>query len=290
MPEAHPAGGGESIFGLDLGDRAQELGPPIRQALHWVTHRSTRPVRSPGWLPTPARHRFRSSLTAIRAVIDEAINAAREDPERNAELVRLLLETTDPATGELLTDQAIGDELFAFVVAGHDTTSTTLSYSLWAMGRDSALQDRVAAEVAALGDRQLTVEDVPALPFTVQVVHESLRIYPPGPVITRLAMRDVIIDGHRVPAGTNVMIGVYALHHDPALWADPESSIPTVSPQGGPPIGIAGSICRLAPAERNCIGSHFRDVAGNARTREHPSGESRSPRRTPPFRWRCRSP
>jgi len=64
---------GESIFGLDLGDRAQELGPPIRQALRWVTHRSTRPVRSPGWLPTPARHRFRSSLAAISARMPEAL-------------------------------------------------------------------------------------------------------------------------------------------------------------------------------------------------------------------------
>jgi len=248
---------GESIFGLDLGDRAQELGPPIRQALRWVTHRSTRPVRSPGWLPTPARHRFRSSLAAIRAVIDEAINAARDDPERNAELIRLLLETTDPATGELLTDQAIGDELFAFVVAGHDTTSTTLSYSLWAMGRDSVLQDRVAAEVAALGDRPLTVEDVPGLPFTVQVVHEALRICPPGPVITRLAMRDVIIDGHRVPAGSNVMIGVYALHHDPALWTDPEKFDPDRFAPGRSAERDRWQFLPFGAGQRNCIGSHF---------------------------------
>ena len=248
---------GRSIFGVDLGDRAKELGPPIRHALRWVTRRSTRPLRSPGWLPTPARHRFRSSLAVLRAVIDEAIHDARDHPEQNAELIRLLLETTDPATGELLTDQAIRDELFAFLVAGHDTTSTTLSYCLWAIGRDLAVQERVATEVAALGDRQLTVGDVTGLSFTVQVIHEALRICPPGPVITRLAMRDVIVDGHRIPAGTNVLIGVYALHHDPALWADPEGFDPDRFAPGRSADRDRWQFLPFGGGQRHCIGSHF---------------------------------
>jgi cytochrome P450 len=248
---------GWSIFGVDLGDRAKELGPPIEHALRWVTRRSTRPVRSPGWLPTPARHRFRSSLGIIRAVIDEAINDARDHPELNAELIRLLLKTTDPATGELLTDQAIRDELFAFLVAGHDTTSTTLSYCLWAIGRDSAMQERVATEVAALGDRQLTVGDVPDLPYTVQVIHEALRICPPGPAITRLAMRDVVVDGYRIPTGTNVLIGVYALHHDPALWTDPEIFDPDRFAPGRSDERDRWQFLPFGAGQRNCIGNHF---------------------------------
>ena len=167
-------------------------------------------MRAPGWLPTPARHRMRTSLDDVRAVIDEAIETARSEPDSDAGLIKLLLEASDPDTGERLTDEQIRDELFVFLIAGHDTTSTTLAYSLWALGRDPDLQDRLAQEVAELGDRPLTVDDLPALPLTVRVIHEALRLCPPAPIIVRSAMRDTIVDGHRIPAGTQVIVGVYA--------------------------------------------------------------------------------
>jgi cytochrome P450 len=213
---------GRSVFGLDLGEHAHDLGPHVRLALQWVTNRSLRPVRAPAWLPTPARRRLRRSLAAMRAVVDEAIDSARSHPEKDAQLVRLLLEATDPQTGRALDREAIRDELIVFLLAGHDTTATTLAYALWALGRNPEMQERVAAEAMALGDRSLVVEDVPNLPYTVQVLHEALRICPPAPALGRLAMTDAVVDGYRIPAGTNVIVGAYALHHDPALWVEPE--------------------------------------------------------------------
>jgi cytochrome P450 len=212
---------GRSVFGLDLGEQAHDLGPHVRRALQWVTHRSLRPVRSPAWLPTPARWRLHRSLAVMRAVVDEAIDTARSDPDKDAQLVRLLLEATDPDTGRPLDREAIRDELIVFLLAGHDTTATTLTYALWALGRHPEMQERVAAEAGARGDRSLTVEDVPHLPYTVQVLHEALRICPPAPALGRMAMRDAVVDGYLVPAGTNVVVGAYALHHDATLWSEP---------------------------------------------------------------------
>ena len=217
---------GRSVFGLDLGEHAHELGPHVRRSLQWVTNRSLRPVRSPAWLPTPARWRLRRSLAAMRAVVDEAIDNAVADPEADAQLVQLLLAAADPDTGQPLGREAIRDELIVFLLAGHDTTATTLSYTLWALGRNPEIQDRVAAEVAALGDRPLVVEDVARLPYTVQVLHEALRICPPAPALGRMAMTDAVVDGYRIPRGTNVVVGAYALHHDPALWDEPSKFDP----------------------------------------------------------------
>ena len=87
----------------------------------------------------------------------------RADPARVAPLVRALLAAEDPETGKRLSDQEICDELIIFIFAGHDTTATTLTYALWALGRNADLQDRVAAEVAALPDRPLTPDDLPFL-------------------------------------------------------------------------------------------------------------------------------
>jgi cytochrome P450 len=248
---------GRSVFGLDLGERADELGPPVKLVLQWLTGRSRRPVRAPGWLPTPARHRMRTSLGQIRAVIDEAIDAARMDPGRDAGLVTLLLAADDPETGVRLTDEQIRDELFVFLIAGHDTTSTTLAFSLWSLGRDPVLQERVAQEVSGLGPRALTVDDLPKLAFTARVIHEALRLCPPAPIIVRSAMQDATVDGVRIPAGTQVIVGAYAMHHDPSLWSEPELFDPDRF-AGYRPVG--DDRWRFLPfgaGPRSCIGDHF---------------------------------
>lgn len=247
---------GRSVFGLDLGERAEQLGQPVHALLTWLTARAQRPVRAPGRLPTPARYRMRRALAAVRSAIDEAIAAARADPDGDAELIHLLMRATDPDTGRPLTDEQIRDELLVFLIAGHDTTSTTLAYGMWALGRDPDLQDRLAAEVADLGHPP-SVDDLPVLALTVRVVHEALRICPPAPVIVRSAMRDAVVDGYLIPAGTQVMVGVYAMHHDPALWPDPER----FDPDRFADLRLAGDDrWRYLPfggGPRSCVGDHF---------------------------------
>ena len=95
--------------------------------------------------------------------------------------MRALIEATDPETGQGLTDDEIRDELIVFMAAGHDTTATTMAYSLWQLGRQPEMQERVRAEVDAIGDRELTPDDVASLGYTVQVLHEALRLCPPAP-------------------------------------------------------------------------------------------------------------
>ncbi len=213
---------GHSLFGLDLSDHADDLGPPLTRSVQFITRRSLQPVRAPTWMPTPARHRFRTAMAVVTDAIDDAMAAARTDSGGDAELIRLFFELTDPATGEQFTDRTIRQELFAFLFAGHDTTATTLAYSLWALGHDHEVQDRVAAEAAEVGDRHLQASDLAQLPYTVQVIHEALRVCPPAATVARMAMRDVEVDGYRIPAGTNAVVGIYALHHDPVLWDHPE--------------------------------------------------------------------
>jgi len=172
-------------------------------------------------------------------------------------LVHALIAATDPETGESLSDSDICNELILFLIAGHDTTATTLGYSLWTLGRHPDIQERVRAEVAEIGDRELTPEDVPRLGYTIRVLQEALRLCPPAAAVARETMQDIEVDGYRVPAGTLVLFGIYAVHRDPALWEnplvfDPERFSPQNSkgrdrwqylPFGGGP--------------RSCIGDHF---------------------------------
>jgi cytochrome P450 len=128
---------------------------------------------------------------------------------------------------------------------------------LWALGHRHRLQDRVYVEVAQLGNRELTPDDVPRLSFTVQVLHEALRLCPPAPAVSRMAMQDIQVDGYRVKAGTLLLIGIRAVHTDPKLWDNPLAFDPdrfsTTNSKGRD----RWEYLPFGAGPRSCIGDHF---------------------------------
>jgi cytochrome P450 len=248
---------GRSLFGMDLDSHASDLGPNIEEVLNYITTRALRPVRAPASMPTPARRRFRTALAHIHAVIDEAITACEVDPDHDSELIRLLLTARDPDTGRPLTREEVVSDLAVFLIAGHDTTSTTLTYALWALGHHPDHQERVASEATAVGDRALTVDDLSALPFTVQVIQEALRLCPPAAAIIRLATQDTVVDGFRIEKGTNLIVGIYALHRDPALWDAPETFDPARFDAERSRTRDRWQFLPFGAGARSCIGDHF---------------------------------
>ena len=248
---------GRSVLGLDLDERADALADPLNVVLSYAADRGMRPVRAPRWMPTPARSRARAAAATLRRLAAEVLEACRADPGRDAPLVHALIAATDPETGGALSDLDICNDLIAFMVAGHDTTATTLAFALWALGRHPEMQARVAREVAAIEDRPLTPGDVPRLGYTVQVLREALRLCPPVVVAGRTAMRDIAVDGYRVQAGSMVLVGVFGLQRDPALWENPLDF--------NPDRFSAENINRMdrwqyipfGAGPRSCIGDHF---------------------------------
>jgi cytochrome P450 len=248
---------GRSVLGIDLNERADTIADCMHVASSYTADRALRPVRAPRWMPTPARRRARASVASMRKVTDEMVRATRADPTRDAPLVQALLAASDPQTGLPISDDDISNDLLIFMLAGHDTTATALTYSLWVLGHHPDIQDRVAAEASAIGDRELTPDDVPALGYTVQVLHEALRLCPPAAGVARLATRDIAVNGYRVEAGSLVAVGLYALHHDPDLWPNPMEFDPDrFSPQNVKARGRWQFLPFLGGG-RPCIGEHF---------------------------------
>jgi cytochrome P450 len=248
---------GLSILGTDLADRTEVVGAALRIGGKWAADRGLRPINLPHWWPTRAQRGARAASAGLRALAAEILRACRADPTREAPLVRALMETVDPQTGQPLTDRAICDELVLFLLAGHDTTSTVLTYALWALGHRPDLQQRVAAEAEALGDRRLTHQDVPKLRYTVQVLHEAMRLCPPAPAVGRMVMDDIEVDGYRLPAGSCAIVAIYAMHRDPALWEDPLRFDPD---RFSPERSKGRDRWQYLPfggGPRGCIGDHF---------------------------------
>jgi cytochrome P450 len=248
---------GRSVLGIDLNEAADVIAQHMHVASSYAADRALRPIRAPRWLPTPARHRARAAVASMREVTNDILQACRSDPTRDAPLVHALIAATDPETGQPLSDDDISNDLLIFILAGHDTTATALTYALWALGHHPDIQDRVAAEAAAIGDRELTPEDVSRLSYTVQVLHEALRLCPPAAGVGRLALRDIEVDGYRVEAGSLMAVGIYALHRDPALWDDPLVFDPDrFSPENSKDRDRWHFI-PFAGGPRSCIGEHF---------------------------------
>jgi cytochrome P450 len=248
---------GRSILGVDVNEFGSEIAANMHVASRYAADRGLRPVRAPRWLPTPSRRRARAAVATMRRATMAILQACRTDPTRDAPLVRALIAASDPDTGRPLSDEDICSELLIFMLSGHDTTATMLTYALWELGRHPDMQDRVAAEVAEIGDRELTPADVPRLAYTAQVLNESLRLCPPAAGVGRVALRDIAVDGYRVEAGTIVAVGINALHRDPALWERPL----VFDPDRFRPENSANrdrwQFIPFAAGPRSCIGEHF---------------------------------
>jgi cytochrome P450 len=248
---------GRSVLGIDLNERAGILADHMHVASSYTADRALRPVRAPRWLPTPARRRARTAVRSMRNVTNEILKACRADPTRDAPLVQALIAATDPETGQSISDDDICNDLLIFMLAGHDTTATALTYALWALGHHPDIQDRVAAEAAEIGDRELTPDDVTRLGYTVQVLREALRLQPPAAGVARRATRDIAVAGYRVEAGSLMAVGIYALHRDPALWPRPLDFDPDrFSPEASKGRDRWQFIPFLA-GPRSCIGEQF---------------------------------
>ncbi|KGI66716.1 cytochrome P450 [Mycolicibacterium rufum] len=248
---------GRSVLGIDLNERGDTIARCMHVASSYTADRALRPVRAPRWLPTRSRRRARAAVDAMRTITDEMVAACRADPDRDAPLVQALIAAKDPQTGRPLTDAEISNDLLIFMLAGHDTTATALTYALWILGHHPEIQSRVAAEASALGDRELTPEDVSRLGYTVQVLHEAVRLCPPAAGVARVVTRDIEVTGYRVQAGSLVALGLYALHHDPHLWPDPMA----FDPDRFSPENVAArdrwQFLPFLGGSRPCIGEHF---------------------------------
>ena len=123
------------------------VGDEKHVASAYATDRALRPIRAPRWLPTPSRRRARAAVATMRQVTMDILQACRADPTRDAPLVQALIAATDPDTGRPLSDDDICNELLIFMLSGHDTTATMLTYALWELGHHPDMQDRVPGRI-----------------------------------------------------------------------------------------------------------------------------------------------
>ena len=125
--------------------------------------------------------------------------------------------------GSFMTDQQLRDEVMTMLLAGHETTALTLSWAWFLLASHPDTQAKLQDEVdRVLCGRLPTAADAGQLAYTNDVVRETMRLYPPAWIITRMAAEQVEIGGYVVPAGSNVIVSPWVTHRDARFFPQPE--------------------------------------------------------------------
>jgi cytochrome P450 len=247
---------GRVFCGADVRARAGTVDGAIRtgaEAFLTLLKRSLLPE----WLPTASNRRVRRSIRDLDAIVYELIAARRAAGGEGDDVLSLLVMGRDE-NGAPLSDREVRDEAITLLLAGHETTALALAWLWHVLANHAEVQERVAAEVAAvLGGRLPTAADRNRLPYVRQVVQESMRLYPPSWGLARRAVADCAIGGYRIPAGTAVMVSQWLAHRDPRSFprADAFDPEPWAHGGGAPAVGCAYFPFGAGP--RSCIGGGF---------------------------------
>ncbi|KAJ3391003.1 hypothetical protein HDU84_006675 [Entophlyctis sp. JEL0112] len=145
----------------------------------------------------------------------------------NIDLLDRLL-ASDSEDRAKFTKEEIFGEVFAFVMAGHETTANTLTFTLMEISKNSEIQRKLKAEVSEVlaGRKSITADILPELKYLDCVIKESQRFHTVVPTNARLVVNDVEFDGYTIPAGSIAVFSVRRIHRDPSLWENPDEFIP----------------------------------------------------------------
>jgi cytochrome P450 len=251
---------GQSLFDVDLAAEAAEV---MWASQVWSKSlvRESIPLldKLPRWLPLPHHRRVQKAQRIMNRVADRVLAAYQDGTKTDAEnFVAMLLASRDEKTGRPLSHAQLRDDLKTAMLAGHETTGTALAWIFYSLSRHPQVRAKLEAELdRVLGDRLPTAEDLPALVYTRMVIEESLRLHPPVWGFVRAAIKEDMVDGHRIPAGSSIFFSPYIAHRDPRYWENPEAFDPERFAPGQSEKRPRFAYFPFGGGPHLCIGNHF---------------------------------
>jgi cytochrome P450 len=181
----------------------------------------------PRWMPRPFRRDTRRSAARIRSLITQLTETrAREIADGTApdDLATKIMTTADPLTGETFTTEEMVDQVAIFFLAGHETSASTLAWALYLMAIFPDWQERLAVEAQALRTCDFAV--MSKLRLSRDVFRETLRLYPPVPMMVRENACPEEMRERNVRPGSQLVISPWHLHRHNRLWDNPDGFDP----------------------------------------------------------------
>jgi cytochrome P450 len=181
----------------------------------------------PDWFPIPGERRYQQAIQKIRIVIKNLVMKCRKKEDKEDNLLSMMIHSVDDTGHNNFDEQELFDEALTVFLAGYDTTSTVLTWCFYLLMEHPHVFQKLQSEVdTILAGKLPTIEDLPKLSYTYRVIQETLRMYPPASFLTRQAKETDQLDGYCIPESTLILVSIYAIHHHPEVWENPDQFNP----------------------------------------------------------------
>jgi cytochrome P450 len=165
---------------------------------------------------------FAQAFRSLGKIVLQLAAQRRKENVASGDILGALMDARDQKSGQAMSDHQLVNEVKTLIVAGHETTASTLNWTWYLLSQHPEVEAKLFAELNSLvGSKLPSVNDLPKCSYTRQVIDEALRLYPPGWLMTRKALRDDHLGDYFVPAGTEIYISPYFIQRHPDLWEDP---------------------------------------------------------------------
>jgi cytochrome P450 len=201
---------------------------------------------------------FAQAFRSLDKIILEVAAQRRKEKIEATDILGLLMEARDRNSGRAMPDRQLANEIKTLIVAGHETTASTLSWTWYLLSEHPEVEEKLSSELSSLTCSEVPrLDDLPKFAYTHRIIDEALRLYPAGWLLTRKAVKDDQLGDYFVPAGTEIYISPYFIQRHPDLWEDPDCFNPD---RFGPDHSQDRNGLRMLPfsaGPRNCIGEVF---------------------------------
>ncbi|MFF8380096.1 cytochrome P450 [Streptomyces sp. NPDC015661] len=248
------------LFGTDVDAAVEIVERCFPELGAYVLRRGYSPVKFPRDWPTPGNRKAAAVHQALYEVCDRIIAERRGSGRSSAEgddLLTLLVEAESAEDGSFDATE-LREQVLVFLLAGHETTATSLGFALHLLARHPEVLKRAHEEVdRVLGGRTPGAADLDALPYLTQVLKEAMRLYPAAPATGRRAVAETVIGGVTIPAGADVIVASWVTHRHPDYWEDPERFDPDRFTPEAEAARPRYAWFPFGGGPRACIGQHF---------------------------------
>ncbi|MGF1580605.1 MAG: cytochrome P450 [Gemmataceae bacterium] len=245
------------LFGMDLSDEAEIVEQACLTILADFKFRLETKIDLPYWLPTPWNWKLHRDRSRLHELIDRIIADRRNHPGQQDDLLTRLLAAHSVEDPSGMSGEQIRDELITMLVAGHETTANTITWTLFLLAKHEEVQEQVVDEIQSVVRGEIpSADELQQLTWTEQVLMEAMRLYPAAYTIGRTARHEVALGGFRLPARCVILMSQWATHRDPRFFDNPNEFLPQRWRNG--PRGLPDrAFFPFGAGPRRCIGQHF---------------------------------
>lgn len=250
----------KAIFSTESEDDILEIKELVETMINYAAGSTTNPFQLPDWVPTERNRKFQKARDTVHSYINDVLQAryALDESQHPDDLLSKLMKAEDPETGQRMTRNLLRDEALTNFFAGYETSARTMSHVWYALANNPDVKAKLHEELdREIGDGVPTLEDLKRLPYTLRVIKEALRLYPPAPMYAKDVIDNDIIDGYRIEKGSTIMLLPYFTHRHPDFWDDPLRFEPDRHAPDAEKDRHPQAYHPFASGQRICLGNHF---------------------------------